>query len=308
MKQLKLTSALRGKNFQAAFRTKYLFAAAILFSLFALSWPFIAVDSQGALTAEDNTNRRGADYKNFDLQPNWTLCRDACANDANCMAYTYVKPAPGANAHCWLKSSAPAATAENCCISGVKSGGGGGDLEINVDRRGSDYRHYELQSADPHQCKKDCVSDPKCRAFTYMGPSHWGPNAHCFLKDSVPSASQNACCISGVIRAGGGGGGGGGQGGGSFAGTWDAYGWDVITIEQNGDRATGQWTGSGGGRFQGVVKGNSLYFSWTSGGNQGEGIMASRGASTGEHGIAYCSGRGCDPAKREGYIGAKKRQ
>jgi len=291
-------------------RTKYLFATAILFSLFALSWPLIAVDSQSGMTAEDNTNRRGADYKNFDLsQPNWTLCRDSCANDANCMAYTYVKPgAQSANAHCWLKSSAPAATAENCCISGVKSGGGGGgDLEMNVDRRGGDYRDYELQSADPHQCKKDCVNDPKCRAFTYLAPSYRGPNAHCFLKDSVPSASQNACCISGVVRAGGGGG--GGQGGGSFAGTWDAYAWDAITIEQNGDRVTGKWTGSGGGTFQGVVKGNTLYFSWrNSGGQEGEAVMAPTGASTGEHGLSYCNGRGCDPSKREGYVGATKRR
>ena len=80
----------------------------------------------GGLTAEDNTNRPGADYKNFDLpQPNWSLCRDACANDGNCRAYTYVKPgAQGAAARCWLKSSAPAAVQNGCCISGVRSGGG----------------------------------------------------------------------------------------------------------------------------------------------------------------------------------------
>ncbi len=80
----------------------------------------------GGLTAEDNTDRPGADYKNFDLpQPNWTLCRDACANDGNCRAYTYVKPgAQGAAARCWLKSSAPAAVQNGCCISGVRSGGG----------------------------------------------------------------------------------------------------------------------------------------------------------------------------------------
>ena len=78
------------------------------------------------LTAEDNTDRPGADYKNFDLpQPNWTLCRDACANDGNCRAYTYVKPgAQGATARCWLKSSVPAAVQNGCCISGARSGGG----------------------------------------------------------------------------------------------------------------------------------------------------------------------------------------
>lgn len=76
----------------------------------------------GSLTVENDTDRRGGDYKNFDLsQPRFELCRDACANDSNCRAYTYVKPGgQGPNARCWLKSSVPAAGASGCCISGVK--------------------------------------------------------------------------------------------------------------------------------------------------------------------------------------------
>jgi hypothetical protein len=256
--------------------TKYFVAGALLISLGLVLWPFVAVDSQSALTAEDNTNRRGADYKNFDLQqPNWTWCRDYCANDANCMAYTYVRPGvQGANAHCWLKSSAPAATAENCCISGVKSGGGGGgDLEINIDRRGGDYRHYDMQSADPHQCKNDCASDPKCRAFTYMGPSHWGPNAHCFLKDSVPSPSQNACCISGVVRAGGGGSTGGGNNSGNFTGEWDTGidGYKIyMRLRQDGNHVTGDLD-NGGGKIEGDVTGRTLRFHFNYSSSKGSG-------------------------------------
>ena len=79
--------------------------------------------SASRLTVEQNTDRPGGDYKNFDLsQPRYESCRDACANDANCTAYTYVKPGvQGPNARCWLKSGPPApAGSSECCISGVK--------------------------------------------------------------------------------------------------------------------------------------------------------------------------------------------
>lgn len=77
----------------------------------------------GSLTVEYDTDRRGGDYKDFDLpQPRYESCRDACANDPNCRAYTYVKPGgQGPNARCWLKSSVPQpASGLSCCISGVR--------------------------------------------------------------------------------------------------------------------------------------------------------------------------------------------
>lgn len=77
---------------------------------------------QSSLTVEDNTDRGGADYKNFDLpQPRFELCRDACANDQKCRAYTFVRAGvQSANARCWLKAGVPAGAHSNCCISGVK--------------------------------------------------------------------------------------------------------------------------------------------------------------------------------------------
>jgi hypothetical protein len=74
-------------------------------------------------TIEYDTDRRGGDYKDFDLpQARIELCRDACANDSNCRAFTYVKPGgQGPNARCWLKSSVPSGEGGlSCCISGVK--------------------------------------------------------------------------------------------------------------------------------------------------------------------------------------------
>jgi len=79
------------------------------------------------LTVEQNTDRPGGDYKNFDLtQAGYEPCSAACANDPHCTAYTYVKPGvQGPSARCWLKSGLPAPAGSNsCCISGVKRGGG----------------------------------------------------------------------------------------------------------------------------------------------------------------------------------------
>jgi hypothetical protein len=155
---------------------------------------------------EYDTNRVGGDYRNFDLsQADPAICRNECQSDSTCRSFTYVKPGvQGAKAHCWLKSEVPAASANNCCVSGVKSGGGDSGLEVNVNRLGGDYRDYELADNNPNHCRDDCMADARCQSFTFLRPSYRGPNAHCFLKNSIPSATQNTCCISGT-RGGGGG-------------------------------------------------------------------------------------------------------
>ncbi len=76
----------------------------------------------GPIPLEDNTDRPGSDYSNFDLpsaDPN--LCSAACEADSNCKAFTYVRPGvQGSNARCWLKNSVPDAASGSCCVSGVK--------------------------------------------------------------------------------------------------------------------------------------------------------------------------------------------
>lgn len=52
-------------------------------------------------------------------------CRDACAADAECQAYTYVNPGAfkaGDPPYCYLLASSGERVANACCISGVKSG------------------------------------------------------------------------------------------------------------------------------------------------------------------------------------------
>lgn len=64
----------------------------------------------------------GFDYSNLDLpRPSARLCQEACFNDEQCRAWTYVHPAVyGTRAACWLKSRVPEAQPNRCCISGVR--------------------------------------------------------------------------------------------------------------------------------------------------------------------------------------------
>lgn len=84
---------------------------------------FAALSPLSLAQLEENTDLQGMDYKNFDLSsPDPNLCAQECYNDSQCKAFTYVKPGcQGPNARCWLKNGVPAATSNECAISGVKA-------------------------------------------------------------------------------------------------------------------------------------------------------------------------------------------
>lgn len=72
-------------------------------------------------------------------------------------------------------------------------------MEQDVDRGGSDYSHFPLADARPELCRDACSKDPNCRAFTYVKPNFGqGPRPMCWLKNAVPAAKRNPCCVSGV--------------------------------------------------------------------------------------------------------------
>ena len=71
-------------------------------------------------------------------------------------------------------------------------------VEYDTDRAGSDYTSFDLVQADPALCKSSCYGQAKCKAWTYVKPGIQGPKARCWLKNSVPSAKANSCCVSGV--------------------------------------------------------------------------------------------------------------
>lgn len=75
------------------------------------------------MTVEKNTDRLGGDYSGFFLdKPQPNLCRKACKEDDQCVAYTYVKPGvqDPTRARCYLKNVVPPPTPNDCCESGVK--------------------------------------------------------------------------------------------------------------------------------------------------------------------------------------------
>jgi hypothetical protein len=73
-----------------------------------------------------------------------------------------------------------------------------GPLEWGINRYGSDYRHFEMATEDPGQCRSACASEATCRAFTYVKPGIQGPSPVCWLKDSVPDPTPSECCVSGM--------------------------------------------------------------------------------------------------------------
>lgn len=69
-------------------------------------------------------DRPGADYRDFALEAEQpALCQQACAEDADCRAFTYVRPGLQGDApRCWLKNEVPEPVASDCCASGVRGG------------------------------------------------------------------------------------------------------------------------------------------------------------------------------------------
>jgi hypothetical protein len=69
-------------------------------------------------------------------------------------------------------------------------------LENDTNRFGGDYTSRVLASAE--QCQSACAGEAQCKAWTWVKPGVQGPQAKCWLKNSVPVASKNNCCVSGV--------------------------------------------------------------------------------------------------------------
>ncbi|MES2951824.1 MAG: PAN domain-containing protein [Pseudomonadota bacterium] len=73
-------------------------------------------------------------------------------------------------------------------------------LEYGINRMGGDYNNplREPGASDAQACAARCAGESRCRSFTWVKPGVQGNLARCWLKDSVPSASRNGCCVSGV--------------------------------------------------------------------------------------------------------------
>jgi PAN domain len=76
----------------------------------------------------------------------------------------------------------------------------GQTFEPNTDRMGSDYRSFDLPAPNPQLCEQTCMNESVCRAWTFVLPGFQGPQARCWLKNSIPAATASDCCTSGIAR------------------------------------------------------------------------------------------------------------
>jgi hypothetical protein len=81
------------------------------------------------------------------------------------------------------------------------SAGVEGDMELGVDRPGSDYSSFVLPDGDPGACAAACAADGRCVAWTFVKPGIQAQQAMCWLKSAAPATASNGCCISGIERA-----------------------------------------------------------------------------------------------------------
>ncbi len=71
--------------------------------------------------AETATNRPGIDYADFDIVARPEICRDKCAQQAQCKSWVYARTGVhGPFAHCWLKNGVPWAVPDPNFSAGVK--------------------------------------------------------------------------------------------------------------------------------------------------------------------------------------------
>jgi len=149
----------------------------------------ISIQVQGQVSMERNINRQASDYKSVPTA-GAEECRQACANDQNCQAYTWV-PQAGGPGPCWLKNAVPQPTAQAGYVSGVKSHV---SIEQDTNRQALDYTN--LQTPGAEECRQACTNDQNCQAFT------WVPQADsqgmCWLKNGVPQPLAHAGWVSGV--------------------------------------------------------------------------------------------------------------
>jgi hypothetical protein len=162
---------------------------------------------------EDNTDRPGSDYRDFDLTaPDPRQCQQACERDRSCRAWTYVRPgAQTDQPRCYLKTPAPGATRDNCCVSGVTAfvppppPPGVGGVADNTRRDGSYFSDFRTVDG-PSACETACRANSRCADWTYSKPGRPGRPGRCYLFRPGSTSVPDACCVS--SRRGGGGGGG----------------------------------------------------------------------------------------------------
>jgi len=73
--------------------------------------------------------------------------------------------------------------------------------EEGYDRPGADLPGMPIADVtSAANCRNRCIKEHRCRAWTWVKPGFQGPAANCWLKETVPWARKNDCCLSGTVR------------------------------------------------------------------------------------------------------------
>src|SRR3954451_4065548 len=77
--------------------------------------------------------------------------------------------------------------------------------EDSTDRPGRDYKNFDLNLPSPGTfggpedvCRETCQRDDQCKTWTFVKAGVQGPKPRCWLKNAIPAARANTCCVSGV--------------------------------------------------------------------------------------------------------------
>jgi hypothetical protein len=90
-------------------------------------------------------------------------------------------------------------------LTAISAGAQTQSREESTDRPGRDYKNFDLNLPSPGTfggpedvCRETCQRDGQCKSWTFVKPGFQGPNPRCWLKNAIPSARANNCCVSGV--------------------------------------------------------------------------------------------------------------
>ena len=85
-------------------------------------------------------------------------------------------------------------------IKPLNTASGNSAYQINTDLPGGgDFKHIIPPRDDAKLCQQACIKEQQCRSWTYVKPNTiQGEKPNCWLKQDVPAAVSNSCCISGL--------------------------------------------------------------------------------------------------------------
>lgn len=241
--------------------------AGTLFLLVTFPGDFAAVNSQTAWGPVNNQASLNGERLTYYPAPTVQKCQSDCSGNPNCKGFTLIRAGtynPNDPAMCYLMSSVTSVVAANCCISAVKTSGGGdtgwGPINNQASLNGTTLTYYPESTAG--RCQSVCNGNPRCKGFTFIRAGAYNPQdqSMCYILSEVTGSVPSNCCISGVK--------GSGSGGGSLMGDWslqccnNELGWTLTISNQQGNTFSGYFSDNTGGGVvtNGQVNGNIIEF------------------------------------------------